>query len=318
MTLAEQIVELRSKIETALAPLITRDYWLLEVPYYSNVGDTLIWQGECDFLKRLPVKCRGMHSLESFRFPKIKKDDLILFQGGGNFGDLWTKHHDFKMKVVAAYPENEFVFSPQTVFFEKTENMMKCAAFLADKRVTICARDEVSYRLLKANFSNRILLVPDLAFSIELDSWYKPTPGTGELLLKREDKELRTTAYLSEVEQRSGIVVSDWTTFRGATGCERCFNRVRGLAHRAVFQGSGLGPRMIDWYGRWIYRPFLMRAGIRQLARYQTIYTTRLHAAILGLMLGKQVVLIDNSYGKNRQFYETWLRACENVRMSDG
>ena len=127
MTCSDKVVELRGKIEQALILLVNRNYWLLEVPYYSNIGDTLIWQGERDFLAGLPHKCRGMHSLESFAFPEIDKNDLILFQGGGNFGDLWTRHHDFKMKVVEMYPENEFIFLPQTVFFEHEENMRKCA-----------------------------------------------------------------------------------------------------------------------------------------------------------------------------------------------
>ena len=315
MKLQDKVIELRGKVDQALTPLVNRDYWLLEVPYYSNIGDTLIWQGERDFLGALPYKCRGMHSLESFRFPKIGKDDLILFQGGGNFGDLWTRHHDFKMKVVETYPENEFIFLPQTVFFAHEENMRKCAAFLADKKVTICARDEVSYHLLKANFSNRILLVPDMAFCIRMENWYKPSMGKGEFLLKREDKELQTSAYLAEIEKRDGITISDWVTFRGDTKCERIFNRVRGLARRRPFRVTSLGKWMIDFYGAHIYRPFLVRSGVNQLAPYETIYTTRLHAAILGVLLGKTVVFMDNSYGKNRGFYETWLKDCNSVKM---
>ena len=87
MNAVEKVKALSKKISEVLTPLINRDYWLLEVPYYSNIGDTLIWQGERDFLAGLPHKCRGMHSLESFAFPEIDKNDLILFQGGGNFGD---------------------------------------------------------------------------------------------------------------------------------------------------------------------------------------------------------------------------------------
>ena len=72
---------------------------------------------------------------------------------------------------------------------------------------------------------------------------------------------------------------------------------------------------MIDFYGVHIYRPFLVRSGVNQLGAYETIYTTRLHAAILGVLLGKKVVFMDNSYGKNRGFYETWLKDCDAVKM---
>ena len=49
----EQAVSLlRQKIESSLLALIDSDYHLLEVPYYANVGDMLIWQGELDFFER--------------------------------------------------------------------------------------------------------------------------------------------------------------------------------------------------------------------------------------------------------------------------
>ena len=54
---------------------------------------------------------------------------------------------------------------------------------------------------------------------------------------------------------------------------------------------------------------------MKQLGAYKTIYTTRLHAAILGVLLGKKVVFMDNSYGKNRGFYETWFKDCDAVKM---
>ena len=43
-------------------------------------------------------------------------------------------------------------------------------------------------------------------------------------------------------------------------------------------------------------------------ARYESIVTDRLHFAICGLLLGRRVVLLPNSYHKNRSMYETWLR----------
>ena len=46
------------------------------------------------------------------------------------------------------------------------------------------------------------------------------------------------------------------------------------------------------------------------------IYTTRLHACILSILLRKEdITFFDNSYGKNSGFYDTWLTDCENVKM---
>ena len=42
-------------------------------------------------------------------------------------------------------------------------------------------------------------------------------------------------------------------------------------------------------------------------ANYRQIITDRLHFAICGLIAGREVVLLPNSYHKNRSMYETWL-----------
>jgi exopolysaccharide biosynthesis predicted pyruvyltransferase EpsI len=36
---------------------------------------------------------------------------------------------------------------------------------------------------------------------------------------------------------------------------------------------------------------------------------------ILGVLLSKNIVLFDNSYGKNADFYNSWLSDCERVVM---
>ena len=88
MTFVEKVEALKSKIHETLSPLITSNYWLMDLPYHENIGDSLIWQGEMEFLKKLPHKCRGVCALETFSFPKIAETDYILFYGGGNFGDI--------------------------------------------------------------------------------------------------------------------------------------------------------------------------------------------------------------------------------------
>jgi len=46
---------------------------------------------------------------------------------------------------------------------------------------------------------------------------------------------------------------------------------------------------------------------LRLAARYRRIITDRLHFAISGLIVGREVTLLPNSYHKNRSMHETWL-----------
>ena len=305
----QKVKQLRSLIIKQLSPFIKNDYYLLEVPYHTNIGDTLIWQGEMDFLKSLPYKCKGIHSLDTFTYPSIDKDCIILFHGGGNFGDLWSKHHNFKLSVVEHYKDNQFIFLPQTVYFERLENMQKSANILSKyKNVTICARDSISYEILKKNFKNNILLVPDMAFCMDMAKWEMTNEDNKPLLLKRIDKELKNSELLTELQQIVGIEVTDWPTMMKRDIPTKLLEKMKFKLRRL--------PWIINLYCMFYYRPHLIKTGVNLLMQHSTIYSTRLHAAILSILLDKpEIYFIDNSDGKNKSFYDTWLSDCDQIHF---
>ncbi|MBD3672550.1 MAG: polysaccharide pyruvyl transferase family protein [Planctomycetaceae bacterium] len=47
---------------------------------------------------------------------------------------------------------------------------------------------------------------------------------------------------------------------------------------------------------------------LRLAARYESLITNRLHMAVAGILQDRHVILLPNSYHKNRSLYETWLR----------
>ena len=73
MRAKEKIERLRAEIEKQLIPLIDSDYVLWDLPYHTNIGDTLIWQGEWNFLRKLPYKCLGYSSCNTCTFPKLQE-----------------------------------------------------------------------------------------------------------------------------------------------------------------------------------------------------------------------------------------------------
>ena len=310
MTSSDKVRQLSLAIERALVPVVRQDYYLLEIPYYENVGDTLIWQGERDFLSRLPYRCKGSFSYSSPRVPRLKDGDLVLFQGGGNFGDLWEAPHAYRKRIMKAFPNCRYVVFPQTVHWRDARNLAEDARFFADYDCLICARDHRSYDILASSFRNEVLLVPDMAFCIRTSAWRTPrtAPGAGSLVVKRGDPEFKPSASLEAVLRTERPAVEDWWPIERGVGR---FGTVASLLRRRL-------PSLYDAYMQKAYLPHLIRMGIRQLSCRTDVYTTRLHACILAILLGKEkVVLFDNSYGKNRSFYDTWLKDCENVRMGD-
>ena len=307
MNTIQKIHQLQEHIKETLSPLINHDYWLLEVPYYTNVGDTLIWQGELDFLRELPYKRKGMSSYYTDIPNNIGEDDIILMQGGGNFGDLYYDPQNYRMRIVEMYPNNKIIFLPQTIWFEHEGNMKECAETLSKhKKLTICARDKVSYEILRKNFTNEILLVPDMAFCIDMNRWKKPNATKEALLLKRDDKELKEYSELTKLVEQGNVTICDWLPFTEECWQKTWFRRTKKYV-----------PFMYDWYARNIFRLYLINSGIQLIGSHKKIYSTRLHAAILSILLDKaeDLTWFDNSYGKNSSFYETWLSDLEGIKF---
>lgn len=305
MRLSDKKHQLRSLVEQTLSPLIDNDYVLLDVPYYNNIGDVLIWEGTRDWLSHLPFKCLQTSSKESFDFPQLAINVIILLLGGGNFGDLYRPHQLFRQSVIKAYPDNKIIILPQTVFYTNWYTFKQDAAIMrSHHRLTVCARDKHSYNLLKLfKVSIDIRLVPDMAFCIN-DDKLPHVEGQNAIFIKRWDKEIAPYDYVKVIPDFEQIPIHDWPTFEN--DCDE-WTFLKALINARSDE--------TDKYANDYFRPKCITSGVNLLLPYQTVYTTRLHAMILGVLLSKDIVLFDNSYGKNSDFYKSWLSDCERVIM---
>lgn len=69
------------------------------------------------------------------------------------------------------------------------------------------------------------------------------------------------------------------------------------------------------WYAQHIYKWYLIKNSVKFVSQYKEIYTTRLHTSILCTLLGKKHYILDNSYGKNKNFYDTWFKDLDGVEL---
>lgn len=315
MDFTHKNLSLKKMIEDTLSSLIDHDYVLWDVPYYNNIGDILIWEGERDFLKGIKHKCLDSASIETCRFPSLSADTVILLGGGGNFGDLWRSLQEFRLKVIRHYPDNRIIIFPQTVYYENWDMLQEDAKVMAGHdKLIICAREERSYEILKTHFRNEILLLPDMAFCIDpqkLVRWKKKQVDK-DLFLKRMDKELKKDMTAPE-----DMEIRDWPSIERNLFVTDILRIILGINRRLERFGIHFLRNffyvLADRYACKVFRPLLVRKGVVFLYPYRHIYTTRLHVMILSVLLCKKCCFIDNSYGKNSAFYEAWLKDLSEI-----
>jgi len=296
---------------------VTSDYMLLDLPYFSNIGDSMIWESTLDLLKDVKYKC--VYSASSDTYQKknnISTDTIILFMGGGNFGDIWTRHQDFRYRVMADYPENPIIQLPQSIFFDNLENIKKDSETFSKHKgpITICTRDERSYEITKKCYPFvKSVLLPDLVLSLNVNKYdFKLTNDKVNLFMKRHDCETNLNARFDSIP--CDVDVRDWPTMEKLN-----FNfKIYYVLHecmKKLHTPKSIQNKFTDIVYSRILRHTYIKEGIHLLAQYQNIYTTRLHGAILGWLLGKNVYIIDNSYGKCSGVYDLWLNDQNKIKV---
>ena len=318
MTGLEKKRELEAILYKEVLPLIDRDYVLYGLPYYNNVGDTLIWNGEIELLKKAPHKCRGVCAWDKYPKSSLPDDLMILVTGGGYFGDLWRRAWQEVLDGLKPNKNHRIIIMPCSIFYEDAAIREQDSVYLAQfPDLTILVRDRASLDYANRYFKNKVILVPDMAFCMNEDylrQMSSRSPQKEALFFARKDKEKSTKTF--NIPEKN-YDTHDWLPMEKLLPGELHFNRCMGYAWRIGKISKNWQKKLEHYLYRKLYRKHMTDTGTAQLANYKRIYSTRLHAMILAVMLGRPVKFIDNSYGKIGSYYETWLKDCDIVSPID-
>ena len=301
--------QLRDLLERTLIPLIKCDYVLVDLPFHSNIGDILIWQGELELLRKTKYRCLSYSSLLTYKQITSCNEITVLVHGGGNLGELYREHIVFLFKLIREFPDNRIIIFPQTMFYQDKDLLSRDMEELRQHGdLHLCVRDIISYELVKNELPN-VYLLPDMSVCLNLDFFKQWNPKIkGSLLIKRKDAELSSIPVGIKTD-----FIKDWPTFNhnlfdGTFVAKAIANLCKMRPH--IFRNAW------NWYAMNVYRKDLLRIGSKFIKSYEPIYTTRLHGLLLSLLCGKhQVSVIDNSYGKNLNYVYTWLQDVDEVHI---
>jgi pyruvyl transferase EpsO len=293
----ELIAELQNKTHDCLKSYVAQDEPLaiLDFPDIKNCGDSAIWLGEMAYLHdRYGKRPSYISRIEDFSADGLKQavpTGPIFIHGGGNFGDIWETHQDFRERVLELFPDRQIIQFPQSIHYKSQERALQSARAIGrHKNFVLLVRDEESLAFAQKNFDCKVELCPDMAFCIgEVKS---DAPQFPVLAMLREDIEqvgkVDRTAY-------PDIPKEDWIT----ESAEKVRRAKRLGAASAILhlKPSEIRLRKLDAAAHNRFQ-----RGIRQISRGRAIVTDRLHVHICSLLIGRPHAVLDNSYGKIRRF----------------
>lgn len=288
-----------AKRHDVILPLLEgRPIHYLDVPFYGNVGDLLIMLGTLHFFKKNQLKIKRMAMYFNYSPSYAESNDVIVFQGGGNFGDIYGPFQAFRERVIAALSRNRIVILPQSLHFSSPEKFNACRDLLSrHPDLHICVRDHESFELAKQITPN-VYLLPDMAHQL----WpiqHTMEPVEKLLHLRRRDSEAReSTTDFGDTFDWVDLIGKPWTFFLSQVAERSIYH-----AHRLGLNKPFANLEAQLWVGQ--ARCFVHRA-INLFSRYERVESDRLHAHILSCLLSIPNQISDNSYGKNGRYIRTW------------
>jgi exopolysaccharide biosynthesis predicted pyruvyltransferase EpsI len=281
---------------------------LLDFPSHSNIGDSLIWLGAVASLRRVGAKIRFSSAMSSSSAYEVPSGvDRILLNGGGNFGDLWVSHQEYRVGMAERFPDKQFIQLPQSVWFNDPDSSIaqRTAAVLESGSLLLIVRDNASADRVEDQFGIRPPVCPDLALTLASQP-RRVQPSCDVIQLLRDDEEAVTR------ERPDGAV--DWRDAPAVSGLERIHFSLASRISR-----SPIGKRRLPSIDRWAHDSLAelrVQRGVDLLSRGRRLETDRLHAAVLGLQMGMPVTVRDNSYGKVHELFNTWSSFIEGFDLA--
>lgn len=267
----------------------------MDIPVHGNIGDLLIMLGAFEYLKKFASLPALTASVYNPCISAILPDDVLLMHGGGNFGDLYPLHQEFRETIVNRFPENRIVLLPQSIHFNSNSNYKKSmSVFSSHKDLHLFVRDKVSYDLAEPLMDRRSM-APDMAhYLYPIRS--NPEPSKAQLILLRKDSESTCKA-----PPPSAHMTIDWYDILGGRH-RRIIRFFRSLFKRARTPGTANAAAAL-----WLrYSRHIANISGKHFSQYERVMTDRLHAHILACLMGKPHEILDNSYGKNSRYIEAW------------
>ena len=269
--------------------------FLIGTPDHNNLGDHAIAYATIEYFNRILSDKYILIEISEEDFlnnsSQIQKsvcsEDIIVIQGGGNWGDTYKYIEKMHNMVLKKFNQNKILVMPQTIHFTKKENLEKCKKLINKCRhITFLTREKKSYNLAKEYFSDiDIKFIPDMVLSLNKSN---RQPQNIAMCCLRSDKEgciqVSEKLYLHEFleSQFASVLYTD-------TCIENRVNKTQ---------------RQKELEKKW-----------EQFNEVKVIVTDRLHGMIFAAITGTPCIVLGNYNHKVEAAYE-WLKEVPYIKFA--
>lgn len=280
---------------------------LISTPCYGNIGDHAILLAEKELLSAaVPSRCVFEFTSTEYKklnkYIKLRKNDVVLIDGGGNFGDTWPETANQICEIVKKFYLSKIFIFPESWYFSNTPsgeailNEM-IQAFSNNDNVVIYARDSWSFKQM-TNFLTkaRVHLAFDCVF-------YK------QILLPSKD-ETRTDCVvgicLRDDRENNRVSLDNETLTKALISKHFVIKTIKNDCYRQIKKAE---------------RIKYFEDKIAEYASCDVVVTDRFHGFVFALLCNKPCILLDNLTGKVRHSFDDlkpYIKNCFCLENTDG
>ena len=273
---------------------------IVATPTHGNLGDQAIVFAEYGVLSKIYPEKRIFEVPNELyvRYPEVcekyvTEKDIIVIDGGGNMGTLWSYEDDKITDIIVRFKNNKVVVFPQTCYYDPEEDNRariekNKRAYMAARDLTVMLRDRRSYDFVCETFPDvNAVFVPDIVLSIS--PRVTAERGKKVLVCLRDDCE---AVVPKETANKAFEALSKM-------GIEYFF------ASTVIPEGVDVTNRNEKLCEKW-----------KQFSESAFVITDRLHAMIFALITGTPCIAVDNKSKKVGGVYE-WIKSLSHVIYLD-
>lgn len=276
------------------------------LPNQGNLGDCLIAEGTRDFFTRYSIDYEELTSVPPSTPCKV------VYGGGGIFVPLWLKDLDTSL-----------ILGPQVekcIFLPCSMHGVDDFVLSLDERHTVLCRDRQTYGYVRAlNPKAACYMGDDMSLYLDVPAFLRGDEGpegTGPGAEEQTYAKCRLDRGLAEelaVTVRHATAVSDQGRKITFILCSDKENTPAGLV--APFCTDISAVYISRCYSH-RYNKTILKAMARALEPADVVVSDRLHVCVMSMLIGKEVHMLDNNYGKLRGVYEMTLNGRTNIHYN--